>query len=219
MQDEGDDSTRVPISYAPGTILTTEQVAAWLQVSQRHVELMNLPRLKGLARVARYEAGATIRELAVWSGAHRETVVRHPVRGGVELRRSGLTEDQIKEAARRYLDGATLVEIAERYGVVASTVRAALLRQGLRLRPAARRRIAAVRALRRQDGLRLARLPGAGTPRLLRERSGRRAHLPFADSRVLPGLGAHPQLERAVVPRHGWPRRPEAHRRRGETLR
>jgi len=92
--------------------------------------------------VARYEAGATIRELAVWSGAHRETVVRHLVRGGVELRRSGLTEDQIKEAARRYLDGATLVEIAERYGVVASTVRAALLRQGLRLRPAARRRIA-----------------------------------------------------------------------------
>jgi hypothetical protein len=38
-----------------------------------------------------HEAGATIRELAAWSGAHRETVVRHLVRAWVELRRLGLS--------------------------------------------------------------------------------------------------------------------------------
>lgn len=46
---------------------------------------------------ARYWTGATIRELADLSGAHRQTVVRHLVRAGVELR-SGLTEGQAKTA-------------------------------------------------------------------------------------------------------------------------
>jgi len=43
---------------------------------------------------ARYEAGATIRELATWSGAHRQTIVRQLVRAGVEMRRPGLTAEQ-----------------------------------------------------------------------------------------------------------------------------
>ncbi len=89
---------------------------------------------------ARYEAGATIRELAVWSGAHRETIVRHLVRAGVELRRLGLTEEQAAAAVVLYGDGLTLAEIAERVGVAASTVRSCLLRQGVQMRPAARRR-------------------------------------------------------------------------------
>jgi hypothetical protein len=66
--------------------------------------------------VARYEAGATIRELAAWSGAHRQTVVRHLVRAGIESRNQGLTCEQAKVAAGLYLDGLTLVEIASRLG-------------------------------------------------------------------------------------------------------
>ena len=46
-----------PICYPPGTILTAEQVAAWLQCSVRTVEAMGLPKLRGLgARMVRYEA-------------------------------------------------------------------------------------------------------------------------------------------------------------------
>jgi len=48
----------------------------------------------GAELMARYEAGATIRQLAAWSGAHRQTIVRHLVRAGVELRRGGLTDQQ-----------------------------------------------------------------------------------------------------------------------------
>lgn len=89
----------------------------------------------------RYQTGATIRELAEWSGAHRETVVRHLVHAGTELRRGGLTAEQAQTARELYAEGFTLVEIAARLGVGASTVRRGLLRLGVILRPAGRRRL------------------------------------------------------------------------------
>lgn len=91
---------------------------------------------------ARYEAGATVRELASWSWAHRQTVVRHLIRAGVKLRDTGLSNEQDQIARSLYVDGLTLAEIADRLGVAASTIRSCLLRQEVRLRPAARRRIA-----------------------------------------------------------------------------
>jgi DNA-directed RNA polymerase specialized sigma24 family protein len=60
----------------------------------------------------------------------------------VQLRRLGLTEEQAMAAKRLYLDGLTLVEIAVRFGVAASTIRSCLLRRGVPMRPAARRRTA-----------------------------------------------------------------------------
>jgi hypothetical protein len=39
------------------------------------------------------------------AGADRETVVRHLIRAGVQLRRLGLTEEQAMAAKRLYLDG------------------------------------------------------------------------------------------------------------------
>src|SRR4051812_37881107 len=70
---QGDDSAfeqdeKQPVSYAAGTILTTDQVADWLQLSTRQVIQMRLPRLVGLGRSARYEAGAILRHLAGPSG-------------------------------------------------------------------------------------------------------------------------------------------------------
>jgi predicted DNA-binding transcriptional regulator AlpA len=50
-----------PLTYPPETILTTEQVANWLQVSTRTVEAMPLPKLKGLGpRLVRYSAGQVL---------------------------------------------------------------------------------------------------------------------------------------------------------------
>lgn len=52
-----------PTAHSPFTVLTTEQLAVWLQVSPRHVELMNLPSLMGLGRSKRYLAGAVMAHL------------------------------------------------------------------------------------------------------------------------------------------------------------
>jgi predicted DNA-binding transcriptional regulator AlpA len=50
-----------PVCYPPGTILNTEQVAAWLQCSVRTVEAMPLPKLRGLGpRLVRYEASQVL---------------------------------------------------------------------------------------------------------------------------------------------------------------
>jgi len=68
--------------------------------------------------------------------------MRHLVRAGVEFRRVGLSDEELVEAKQLYLDGLTLVEIATEYGVASSTVRSCLLRYGVLLRPAARRRAA-----------------------------------------------------------------------------
>jgi hypothetical protein len=75
----------------------------------------------------------------VWSGARRETVVRHLVLAGIEFRRVGLTDEDSEKAQQLYLGGMTLAEIADSYGVAASTVRSCLLRQGVSMRPPARR--------------------------------------------------------------------------------
>ena len=53
-----------PLAYPPETILTTEQLAEWLQVSPRLVQAMNLPKLTlpGSSMV-RYSAGMVLRFL------------------------------------------------------------------------------------------------------------------------------------------------------------
>lgn len=49
-----------PISYPPSAILTPEQVAAWLQLSERVVADLGLPRLKLPGRSVRYSAGQVL---------------------------------------------------------------------------------------------------------------------------------------------------------------
>lgn len=49
-----------PIAYPPQTILTTEQVAGWLQVSVRTVKDWPLPRLRLPGSLVRYSAGEVL---------------------------------------------------------------------------------------------------------------------------------------------------------------
>lgn len=53
-----------PVAYPPEAILTTEQMAEWLQVSPRLVEAMHLPKLllPG-SRMVRYSAGQVLQFL------------------------------------------------------------------------------------------------------------------------------------------------------------
>ena len=50
-----------PVAYPPEAILTTEQLAQWLQVSPRLVEAMHLPKLQlPGSRMVRYSAGVVL---------------------------------------------------------------------------------------------------------------------------------------------------------------
>ncbi len=84
--------------------------------------------------MAEYQAGADMKELAGRWGVHRTTVAGHLRRDGTELRRQGLSDQQLGEAMRLYGNAWSLQRLAERYECDAETVRTYLKRAGVRLR-------------------------------------------------------------------------------------
>jgi lambda repressor-like predicted transcriptional regulator len=103
---------------------------------------------------ARYRDGASLADLEALTGWSDNTLRRLLARAGVEmrpahrrrvtdLRRGGRAVVDASRLAARYLAGETLADIAARSGLGVSTVRRTLLRAGVTLRPAHRRREAA----------------------------------------------------------------------------
>jgi hypothetical protein len=89
---------------------------------------------KVTALAEEYQAGATVYELAERFGINRKTVALHLHRQGVEMRRQGLDDEQIADAARLYERGWSLARIADHYAVWPRTVHLALLALGVRMR-------------------------------------------------------------------------------------
>jgi hypothetical protein len=87
--------------------------------------------------VARYEAGATVRELVAEFGFDRTTVIRQLRRNNVELRPHvrKLTDLKVTEAAQLYSTGLSTVKVGAIFGVDAETIRKELIRAGIPLRP------------------------------------------------------------------------------------
>lgn len=85
--------------------------------------------------VARYEAGASIRKVAVAFNVHREAAARHLRSAGVQLRKAGLTEEQATRAEVLYLSGQTLAQVGEEFGVSQGTIGRCLGERGVELRP------------------------------------------------------------------------------------
>lgn len=82
-----------------------------------------------------YRSGMTVYELATKFGIDRSTVSSHLKRMGVEMRRQGLSADQIEEAVRLYAEQRwSLVRIAEKFGVDHGTVWNRLRERGVRMR-------------------------------------------------------------------------------------
>jgi hypothetical protein len=52
-----------PVAFAAEAILTVEQLASWLQVSERTVKSWPLPRLRLPGNTVRYSAGMILRYL------------------------------------------------------------------------------------------------------------------------------------------------------------
>lgn len=65
---------------------------------------------------------------------HRVTVSQHLHRSGVTMRRQGLNNDDLFEAARLYEGGSSLARVAEWFGVDPKTISSGLSRMGVRIR-------------------------------------------------------------------------------------
>lgn len=84
--------------------------------------------------IAGYLAGATVYELGEQFGIDRRTVSQILHRNEVPIRRRGLSREQINEAVRLYEAGWSLVRVAERIQVDATTVHNRLRERGVRMR-------------------------------------------------------------------------------------
>ncbi len=94
----------------------------------------DLTRLRQL-----YESGVSVEDIVEILGVDRSTVFRHLDKLDIQ-RRGGrkLDDEAVRQAATRYETGETLSQIGHDLGVHGDTVRAALLRVGVEIRPAVR---------------------------------------------------------------------------------
>jgi hypothetical protein len=81
-----------------------------------------------------YQEGATVYDLAARFKIHRTTVSGHLHRRGVEMRRKGLDQDRIDQAAVLYTQGWPLARSGRKFAVDDGTVWLALQARGVRMR-------------------------------------------------------------------------------------
>lgn len=84
--------------------------------------------------MAEYQAGQTMKAIAVKHGIHRVTVSDVLDRTGVAKRPKGMSQVQVDTAARLYESGTSLANVGAQIGFDASTIRTMLLRRGVRTR-------------------------------------------------------------------------------------
>ena len=84
--------------------------------------------------VAAYRGGASMKELAKRHGIHRTTVASWLKINHCELRRQGISELELPEVIRLYVDGWSCQRLAERFDCDDETVRQALKSAGVVLR-------------------------------------------------------------------------------------
>ncbi|MCV7152275.1 helix-turn-helix domain-containing protein [Mycobacterium pyrenivorans] len=84
--------------------------------------------------VHRYQVGETTQGIGNRYGISKTRVADVLCEHGVAIRRHGLSDEQVNEAATLYAAGKSLAWLGDRYGVSHTTVAAALRRQGLQLR-------------------------------------------------------------------------------------
>jgi hypothetical protein len=84
--------------------------------------------------VHRYDARETTEQIGARYGISKTRVARVLQEQGVTIRRQGLTQERLTEAAELYAAGRSLAWLGARYEVSHTTVAAALRRQGMQLR-------------------------------------------------------------------------------------
>lgn len=81
-----------------------------------------------------YRQGMTVGDLAKKYGIHRVTVSDHLAVHCIAKRLRGLDETQVLDAAERYQASTSLAVLGKKYGVSPTTVRKALIEQGITMR-------------------------------------------------------------------------------------
>lgn len=84
--------------------------------------------------VAAYESGVSSNQLVIDYGIAKGTVLKLLRANKATMRRQGLNAATTKEAAALYQDGKSLATIGAKFGVNPTTVRSALVKQGVALR-------------------------------------------------------------------------------------
>lgn len=88
-----------------------------------------------LARLAkRYEAGATVYELAAEFGVSRHTIARRLKDTGIRMRAQSPHEGDVDEMVRLYETGLSLAAVGQRLGFAARTVQHHVQARGVRTR-------------------------------------------------------------------------------------
>lgn len=115
----------------PGTVVPAllPRARTRRQVQRR----LTAAEVAGLAE--QYRAGQTMNELARAHGVHRRTVAHCLRKQGVSLRQLGLPSDYLDQAAALYGAGWSLARIGDKYGTTDMTVRRALAKYGIEIRP------------------------------------------------------------------------------------
>jgi transcriptional regulator of aromatic amino acid metabolism len=85
--------------------------------------------------VARYQAGETTQQVGTRYGISKTRVATILREQGVTVRRQGLTDEQVTEAATLYVSGKSLAWLGTRFGVSHTTVAVVLRHRGVQLRP------------------------------------------------------------------------------------
>jgi transposase len=108
---------------------TLRDIVTTVRQKQHRLNRAEIKRL-----VARYEAGARVKELAAEFEVERRTVSAILQREGVPPRQRGLNVEQVDEAVQLYGQSWSLARIGEKLGVEHSTVRNRLRERGVRMR-------------------------------------------------------------------------------------
>lgn len=86
--------------------------------------------------VARYSSGETSTTLAAEYGVAKSTILGILRANNVVVRRQPLTPEQVSEAAQLYQSGLSLSQVAEKMKVNQETMRVAIMKAGVEIRPA-----------------------------------------------------------------------------------
>ncbi|KAB1640691.1 helix-turn-helix domain-containing protein [Gulosibacter chungangensis] len=86
--------------------------------------------------VARYSAGDTTTTLAKDYDVAKSTIIGILRANNVVVRRQPMTSDQVSQAARLYESGLYLSQVAEALSVNQETMRVAIMKAGVEIRPA-----------------------------------------------------------------------------------
>ncbi len=137
---ETENLRRIRGSRAPSLPVDTDTLPDDAQTSREApMPRRKWKRLNDEARaqvVARYSAGETTTVLATEFGVAKSTIIGILRANNVVVRRQPMTAQQVGEAARLYESGLSLSQVATALDVNQETMRVAIMKAGVEIRPA-----------------------------------------------------------------------------------